>query len=228
MPRKLTTEEFIERARIKHANLYDYSLVEYSHSKTPVSIICRKHGEFLQKPEAHLNNERPCGCPICARGGTAEERFWGFVDKRGTDECWEWLGHKNYKGYGTFRYGKMIKAHVFSYLLNVGEIQKDNNTIFGRLFVCHHCDNPGCVNPNHLFLGTNSDNLIDASRKGLLPNMQGENAPNSKLTWEEVDSIRILWNTKIYTQKDLGKIFGVSQTNIGHIVRGKTWKKKNR
>ncbi len=224
MPAKLTTEQFIERARAKHANWYDYSLVEYAHSKIPVKIICHKHGEFLQKPEAHLNTKRPCGCPVCGSGGTPEERFWGFVDKRNEKECWNWLGYIDEKGYGTFRYKKMMKAHVFSYLLNKGEIPIDNNTVFGRLFVCHHCDNPSCVNPYHLFLGNNSDNLMDASRKGRLPDMRGENAPNAKLTWDKVRLIRRLRNEKHYSQKELGEMFGVTQTNIGTIVRGKTWK----
>ncbi len=224
MPVQLTTRQFIEKAKERHGDKYDYSLVRYRHSRIPVQIVCSKHGVFEQKPDAHLNNQRPCGCPVCGYGGTPAERFWRFVNKGTSEECWNWLGHKDEKGYGTFRLKKMIKAHVFSYMLHCGEIPQDNNTVFGRLFVCHHCDNPSCVNPTHLFIGNNSDNLMDASRKGKLPNMKGENAPNSKLTWDEVSLIRELFKSGRYTKHALAVHFGVSPSNITKIIGHKTWK----
>ena len=89
--------------------------------------------------------------------GTAEERFWANVDK--SDECWSWTGHKSPRGYGDLRVdGKMMRAPRYSWTLHYGPIP-------AGLFVLHHCDNPPCVRPDHLFVGTLSDNSQDASRK---------------------------------------------------------------
>lgn len=216
MSRGLTTNEFIEKAILTHGDKYDYSKVEYFHSRVAVIIGCRKHGWFKQKPETHIYGSRPSGCPICAYGGTPEERFWRFVKK--SNGCWIWTGHIDYKGYGTFRgyNGKMTKAHAFSYRLHHGKIPRDNSH-FGRLFILHHCDNPPCVNPDHLFLGTNADNRADVVAKG-------RKVGNSKLTWDEVREVRRLWQTTEWTQVNLGRVFNVSQATIGHIVRGNTWK----
>lgn len=88
------------------------------------------------------------------------DRFISKIEK--TDTCWLWTGAKRHKGYGAFKFdSKVIDAHRFAYILFKGEI-KDN------LFVLHTCDNRACVNPEHLFLGTNSDNMKDCYKKGRL------------------------------------------------------------
>lgn len=90
---------------------------------------------------------------------TTEERFWAKVDRRGPDECWPWIGATNNRGYGQFWYGGGQRlSHRIAWLLLRGPV--------GDLFVLHRCDNPICVNPAHLFLGTHQDNMQDMVTKG--------------------------------------------------------------
>lgn len=109
-----------------------------------------------------------------------EERFWVKVDKISSlsyTDCWVWIGCKNPKGYGQFwGQDKMIGAHRYSWILKKGSIPND-------LCVLHKCDNPPCVNPDHLFLGTQSDNMKDMAQKGrhVSPNKQKLSCPKGHL-----------------------------------------------
>lgn len=143
------------------------------------------------------------------------DRFWNFVDRSG--DCWIWTGFRNKKGYGHFNFarGGAMTAHRFAYLDTFGEFDRS-------LQVCHKCDNPPCVNPNHLFLGTNSDNQIDSSKKGRHCRPRGEKSTTAKLTWEDVEEIRHHWKYQ-KSQKAIGKQFGVSQSSIWRILHNLTW-----
>lgn len=90
-----------------------------------------------------------------------EPRFWARVAKAGDHECWEWTGSKTPVGYGKIHaLGKPRMAHRVSIWLATGA------DLDGKFYVCHTCDNPGCVNPAHLWIGNNSENILDAYSKG--------------------------------------------------------------
>jgi len=150
--------------------------------------------------------------------GTPEERFLRKVKKRKNDECWLWLGHTT-RGYGRIKVnGKMVGTHQFSYELHKGKIPNG-------LLVCHSCDNPSCVNPKHLWLGTQKENMEDCKRKGRIYERSGEKNPNARLTQKQVDKIREMYATGKYFQKEIGKMFSVKQDVISKITTKTKWKK---
>jgi len=148
---------------------------------------------------------------------TVNQRFYKYVSK-GLD-CWNWVGDK-LKSNGKWSYGrfwlngKTVYAHRVSWILNKGDIP--NN-----ICVCHKCDNPLCVNPDHLFLGTYSDNIKDAVDKKRMA--YGIKSPNSKLTDGMVINIREMYKNENYTQKQLADEFGVDRTTIARVVNRETW-----
>jgi len=144
-----------------------------------------------------------------------EDRFSEKYIVNTESQCWEWQGCINKKGYGTFwRKGSKV-AHRVSYILYKGGIPDG-------MHVCHSCDNRKCVNPDHLWLGTNYDNVKDRHEKGRSSSCRGENCHLSKLNWEDVNRIRGLYEEG-FNLASLGKMFNVSYQNIGHIVRRETW-----
>lgn len=138
-------------------------------------------------------------------GLSPSERFWMKVDK--TDECWVWAGGTTAYGYGVFE-GK--GAHVFAW----EEIYGDRK----GLYVCHTCDNPPCVRPQHLFLGTPLENMQDKIRKGR--GYEGERHHSAKLSPDEVRAIRLSNSTA----RELAAEYGVSFQLISQIRTGKIWK----
>ena len=160
------------------------------------------------------------------RKKSLEDRFWEKVDKtNGEDACWEWKGHKNLGGYGSFgitldvsKYTQ-IPAHRFAYMITY-----DIPYLPRNVFVCHSCDNPPCCNPRHLWLGSNKSNQIDYFAKGL-PNRHptGKDNHMTKLTEEKVLEIRRLGNSGLSMQK-IAKIFGVANSTIFYVLKRHTWK----
>ncbi len=142
------------------------------------------------------------------------DRFWSKVNK--SDECWVWTRARNPKGYGWFGFRQRLQlAHRVSWMLAFGDIPEG-------LDVLHSCDNPPCVRPEHLFLGTHGDNNADRHAKGRSAGPKGEVNGNSRLTLEDVREIRALRGQVL--QKDLAARFGVNQSNISHIQNNRTWR----
>lgn len=147
------------------------------------------------------------------------ERFWPKVTK--SDGCWEWNAQRDGKGYGRMRgpgapgcRGKNIPAPRVSWLLHFGDIPPG-------LCVCHRCDNPPCVRPDHLFLGTRGENNQDAASKGR--NARGEKNGQAKLSPVDVATIR----SRIAAgdvQRAIARDYGVTFQLISEIGRGNLWK----
>lgn len=158
-------------------------------------------------------------------------RFWRRV--RRTDGCWLWTGSVIKSGYGSFivRTGtlKGRYAHRFSYRLHHGPIPNG-------MYVCHHCDNKTCVNPDHLFLGDAAINNADmrakgrhahGSRHGMVKHPErrarGERQGRSKLTAEEVMEIRARHRAGGVSMAKLGREYGVTTSAVHLIVHGVNW-----
>lgn len=146
------------------------------------------------------------------RWGDPIGRFWSHVAKA---DCWEWSGSRWPGGYGIMRLGdRRLQAHRFSWELHRGPIPTG-------LCVCHRCDNPPCVNPAHLFLGTHLENVLDSSRKGRRHTSRnvGERNGGAKLTADQVHAIRAAAGR--ITQ--IARSFGVSSRAIRDIRAGRKW-----
>lgn len=146
---------------------------------------------------------------------TLKERFFKKIRK--TKSCWFWTAHttRGYGRIGIIRNGRpdMGYAHRVSYELHFGKIKN-------KLDVLHNCDNPSCVNPKHLRLGTHSENMADMVKRKRV--RRGEGHRDAKLNKEKVKKIRKEY--KFYTAKELAKKHNVFYTTIYDIIYGVTWK----
>ena len=142
-------------------------------------------------------------------------RFWQRASVDNPKKCWEWTGSLGSTGYGQIKVdGKTIKAHRLAYQIQYGLIPDTR-------CVCHSCDNPKCVNPFHLFLGTHDDNIKDAVSKGRI--RKGEDHGMAKLTDDSVFEIRRLYSRGA-SRSVLASMWQVSTRTIGDIVSRRTWK----
>ncbi len=145
-------------------------------------------------------------------------KFWERVQK--TDGCWLWTGAKNGGGYGVFHLGRQdgkqlrAGAHRYSYALHNGPIP-------AGMDVLHKCDNPACVNPDHLFLGTQADNDADRNAKGR--QAKGARMGAAKLTEGQVLAIRRAYADGRAKLKKLAAEYGVSAMQIWRVVSRQQW-----
>lgn len=153
-------------------------------------------------------------------------RFWSKVNKNASipthcpelGQCWEWIASCSKKGYGQIGIqGKVLRTHRFVWEITNGGIPDE-------LQVLHKCDNRKCVNPNHLFLGTNTDNVRDKVIKSRQSKMIGEKNPCRKLSWEQISDMRSRFSRNEIRAKDLIKEYGMSPSQISKILNEKSWK----
>lgn len=143
---------------------------------------------------------------------SVNERFMHYVEK--TETCWLWRAATFGGRYGAFGdgSGKTIGAHRYSYMLHKGPIPDG-------MYVCHTCDNPRCVNPDHLFLGTPRDNAEDRENKGRSIYPRGDKHHLSKLTDAQVEEILLLKGVK--PQSEIARMYGVDPSHISRILSGR-------
>ena len=157
---------------------------------------------------------------MAARKSIAD-RFWSKVDVRGPDECWPWKAGRYRAGYGTFSNARTtVTTHRQAWVLMNGPIPQG-------MCVCHRCDNPPCVNPGHLFLGTPLDNMRDMIAKGRRrvgapSKLRGEDHPRSKLTDTEVREIRA-WREAGFPGTQIAIAYGVTHSTVNRIASRRRW-----
>jgi hypothetical protein len=155
-------------------------------------------------------------------------KFWSKVDKNAPNGCWEWIGCRTGAGYGQIRISgevgqsKAVSVHVLSW-------EMANGLVPDGMDVLHHCDNPVCVRPEHLFLGTQHDNVQDMMQKGryvlgVRLGNQGEKHPLHKLTEKQVLDIKKALADNSCSTAELARKYGVAYMTVYSIKRGYNWK----
>lgn len=183
---------------------------------TPLATRDDEQGRYRRgEPMLYLRNhhQRTSAHP------SPRDAFDRYVDPGGADDCWEWQGACSKGGYGNVRVGgRQTKAHRLSYELANGPIP-------AGLVVRHSCDNPPCVNPNHLLVGTHGDNAQDKALRDR--SMFGERSSTARLTASNVGEIRTR-SAAGEPSASLAVAYDVSEAAIRHILAGRTWKRVER
>jgi hypothetical protein len=131
--------------------------------------------------------------------------------------CWLWTASLTRDGYGKAWWGKSIRAHRLVWMLLRGPIDDEKKLL-------HRCDRPACCNPDHLFVGTQRENVEDMDRKGRRKPVHGGAHWNARLTADKARIIRERYAAGGVTQAQLGAILGVSEAAVSDVLRGRTWK----
>ncbi len=159
----------------------------------------------------------------CVRPYTDEEfkelfhQSYNIVQRSYKTPCWEWKFYRLQSGYGQVRFhGKDFVSHKLSWIFHRWEVPKG-------MKVCHHCDNPPCVNPDHLFIGTNKDNIDDAKKKGRLVSSPGSLNGFALMDEEKVSSMRREWIPYKVPAWKLAKKYNLSLTQTERILRHEAW-----
>lgn len=132
-----------------------------------------------------------------------KQRFWKNVDDQGPERCWPWRGSKKANGYGQIWNKKPTYAHRLSWEIHKGPIPY-------KQYVLHTCDNPECTNPNHLFLGSQDDNMKDKIKK--------HRGKKSKFTYAQRQEMKKLVREKTKSREDICKQFGISNTYLSTLI----------
>lgn len=184
-----------------------------SKKRTHCSYICSKNSPYRIRSDSYklLSKEEKLN--------KLKMLFNKHTIKGLDSECWIWEGSFNTSGYGCLEWngGKYISAHRASYLIHFNDLPSN-------LSICHKCDNPTCVNPSHLFLGTPKDNAQDRDKKGRLKTLKHDSHPMRKITMEIAKEIRELIKTNKYHLREISEKYNLSKTNILHIKHNKIWK----
>jgi hypothetical protein len=167
---------------------------------------------------------RPVGNP--GRPANTPEVIWSKVDKRGEDECWNWLGYKNEDGYGrTWIEDVGYYAHRVIYALaypNTITLRAPSRTSDSG-FVLHTCDNPSCCNPKHLFIGTHAENMADKVTKNRQNKFPTDTGPRCKLSMSQAREIRQLRKEGV-SARELAQRYEISLPSIKTLLRGDSYK----
>lgn len=204
-----------------------------SHSIVP----CQECGEPC--PKGHTARPRQFCSRACRSRRDSRvfhvplvDRFWKYVEK--SDGCWIWRGARG----GLGRYGQIVGDNREVLIASRVSWELANGPIPSGLLVCHRCDNPPCVNPAHLFLGTNADNAADKMRKGRLrlkfptgdPNhpwrlhpKRGAEVWNAKITPALAEEIRRRYAGGAVTQQQLWTEYGLSRASVQRVLHGRHW-----
>ena len=195
-------------------------VLEYIGKKKFLCICDCGNKKIVLSDSLRRNHTQSCGC----LRSIFRENYDEDVKKKllssikiNENGCWEWQKAKHRQGYGHCPYKrKCLLAHRVSWMVFKGNLPDD-------ILVCHHCDNPPCINPDHLFLGTDKDNTLDHIKKGKSKKSRGENHYFSKLTEKEVKEMRKMRERKIKI-KDISRKFNIHVSTAKNICLRKSWK----